>query len=414
MPEVFVVGVGMTPFGKFVDRGLKSLGGEAVAAALEDSDVDPKALDLAVVGNAAAGLITGQECIRGQVILRDAGIGGLPIINVENACASGSTALHVAWQTIRAGGADVALALGVEKMTSADKVKTFMAFAAGVDVEMAAAIQQAASQAGRAEGEPADERDAGEQPKRSMFMDIYAALVRMHMQRYGTTREQMAMVAAKAHRFGSLNPYAQYRTPVTAEEVLADRLVAEPLTRMMCAPIGDGAAAAILMSEAAARAHGFSTRPRVLASVLRSATHPETGGASAEQRAIAAAYKMAGVGPSDLDVAEVHDATAPAEILAYEDLGLCETGEGGKLAEAGETDLGGRCPVNTSGGLVARGHPVGATGLAQVTELSWQLRGMCGERQVEGARVALAQNGGGFMGNDAAAQAVTILASGVD
>ena len=404
----------MTPFGKYPDRGLKSLADEAVRNALSDAGAAPADIEMAAVGNAVAGLITGQECIRGQVVLRQSGIGEIPIINVENACAGASTAFHVAWQAVSAGSVDIALAVGVEKLTHPDKAMSLKAFSAAVDVEQMQQIQQRVNAVGRsqeaAKAEAAAAEAEGGKPKRSMFMDIYAASVRAHMQRYGTTKEQMAKVAVKSHKFGSLNPYAQYRNIMSLEEVLDDVPVSDPLTRAMCSPIGDGAAAAVLMSEAAAARLGFTDRPRVLASVLTSATLPDTGHASAEQRAIRKAYEVAAVDPSDLDVVEVHDATSPAELLAYEDIGLCAPGDSGKLIDTGATDLGGTCPVNTSGGLVSRGHPVGATGLAQIAELYWQLRGQCGDRQVDGAKVGLAQNGGGFMGNDSAAQAVTILA----
>lgn len=409
MAGVVIGGVGMTRFAKHVDRGLKDLSAEALGVALKDAGIEPGRIELAVVGNAVAGLITGQEMIRGQVVLRDCGIGGIPIINVENACAGGSTALHVAWQMIRAGAADIALALGVEKLTHPDKARSLMAFSAAVDVEHAAQIKARMETLGAdASNQPAAEGSDGA-PKRSMFMDIYAASIRVHMQRYGTTKEQLAKVAVKSHRFGSLNPFAQYRDTVTVEDVLSARPVADPLTVMMCSPIGDGAAAAILLSERAARELGLVGRPTIRASVLRSGTLPGEETPSAEVRASRAAFEQAGIGPDDLDVVEVHDATSAAELMCYEDIGLCERGESGRLIDEGATDLGGRIPVNTSGGLVSRGHPVGATGLAQICELSWQIRGMAGDRQVAGARVALAQNGGGFVGNDSAAQVVTIL-----
>jgi acetyl-CoA acyltransferase len=399
--DVLVAGVGMTPFGKFADRGLKALAGEAVAAALLDSGIDGCDLQYAAVGNAVAGLITGQECIRGQVMLRAAGVGEIPIVNVENACASGATALYVAWQAIRAGTADVALALGAEKLTHEDKARSLAAFSAAVDVEQAVQGD---------EREPWSKSLASHRnPKRSMFMDIYAAAIRAHMRRYGTTKEQLARVAVKSHRFGSLNPLAQYRRQVTIEEVLGDVVVADPLTRMMCSPIGDGAAAAVLVSAGFARRQGLIDRPKIVACASTSGNFPDGEGPSAEQRAIALAYEQAGLGPEDLDVVEVHDATCPAELLAYEDLGLCAEGDSGRVIDDGHTDLGGRCPVNTSGGLVARGHPVGATGLAQICELSWQLRGLASSRQVSDPQVALAQNGGGSLGNDSAAQVVTVL-----
>ncbi len=243
---------------------------------------------------------------------------------------------------------------------------------------------------------------------KSMFMDIYAAIIRGHMAQYGTTQETIAKVAVKNHHHGALNPRAQYQEEVTVEEVLASREVAYPLTLLMCSPIGDGAAAALIVSPEYAKRKGLDG-PKVAASVIVSGNLPDSGDELAEPRAAKLAYEMAGLGPDDIDVAEVHDATAAAEILAYEDLGFCARGEGGGLVEDGVTTLGGRLPVNTSGGLVSKGHPVGATGIAQICEISWQLRGDAGPRQVEDARIGLTQNGGGFLGNDAAAQAVHIL-----
>ncbi len=437
--QVVVTGVGMTRFGKFADRGLKSLSVEAVGDALKDAGVAPSDVQLAVVGNAVAGLITGQECIRGQVVLREAGIGGIPIFNVENACASASSAFHLAWQQVAAGQVDVALALGVEKLTHPDKAVSFQAFSAAVDVEMVRALMEAlksseeaaagsaeagdgaaAGAAGAGEGSDEGGKGGGEGGKggkggggkgKSMFMDIYSAIIRNHMDTYGTTQEQIARVAVKSHHNGSLNPRAQYQDEYTLEEVLASREVSYPLTLLMCSPIGDGAAAAVLMSPDYARSKGLSG-PRVGASVVLSGGLPGVATELAEERAAKAAYEMAGLGPDDVDLAEVHDATAAAEILAYEDLGFCARGEGGRLIDEGVTALGGAKPVNTSGGLVSKGHPVGATGIAQICEVVWQLRGEAGPRQVEGARVGLTQNGGGFMGNDAAAQAVHILVAG--
>ncbi|MCZ7525652.1 MAG: thiolase family protein [Acidimicrobiia bacterium] len=409
--RVVVAGVGMTNFGKFLDRGLKSLSVEAVSGALADAGLEPGDVQLAVVGNAVAGLITGQECIRGQVVLRESGIGGIPIFNVENACASASSAFHLAWQQVVTGQVDVALALGVEKLTHPDKRLSLTAFNAAIDVELLAQVKEALESSSRQASEKAADGSSGPGEgggSRSLFMDVYSAAVRVHMDRYGTTQEQMAKVAVKSHKFGALNPRAQYRDEVTLEEVLASREVSYPLTLLMCSPIGDGAAAAVIVSDAYARARGLRG-PRVAASVVRSGNLPGSEDESSETRAGLAAYEMSGIGPDELDVAEVHDATAPAEILAYEDLGLCPRGEGGKLVDQGETDLGGRIPVNTSGGLCSKGHPVGATGLAQIAEITWQLRGECGARQVEGARIGLTQNGGGFLGNDAAAQAVHIL-----
>lgn len=403
MREVQVLGVGMTAFGKFLERGLKALGGEATCAALADAGVAADELQAAFVGNAMAGLITGQECIRGQVILRALGLGGLPVYNMENACASASTAFHTAWMAVAGGMYDVALALGVEKLYDEDKKKSFTALGSAVDVEAAAAF---ARELNRDRGADAAE-GAGE--RRSVFMDFYALEAREHMARYGTRREDYALVAVKNHGNGSLNPKAQFQRARTLEEVLAAPMIADPLTRLMCSPIGDGAAAAILVSADFARRHGGAKPVTVAASVLASGAPAARRAASVVTRAAERAYRMAGVGPEDLDVAEVHDASAPAEVFLYEELGFCKPGEGGRLVAAGVTALAGKLPVNTSGGLLAKGHPVGATGIAQVVEVVEQLRGSAGARQVSGAKVALTQNAGGVLEGEPAACAVHVF-----
>jgi acetyl-CoA acetyltransferase len=402
-----IAGVGMTRFGKHLETGLKALGAEAVQKAVADAGVELDALEAAYVGNAAAGLVTGQECIRGQVVRRSIGLGKIPVINVENACASASTALHQACAMVSAGLYDVVLALGVEKLYHEDKRKSFAAFSGAVDVEALQGILQNLQKGAQASGAKSAAGGAGE--KRSMFMDIYAAAARAHMQRYGTTAEQFAGVSAKNSYHGSLNPRAQFREALTVEQILAAPMIAEPLTRPMCSPIGDGAAAVVVMSEARARAHGIQKPVRVVSSALRSGWDHGPDEPGTVEVCARAAYEEAGVGADDLDVVECHDASAPAEIMAYESLGLCARGDGGKLVDAGETRLGGRVPVNTSGGLLRKGHPVGATGIAQIVELTEQLQGRCEGRQVEGASIALAQNGGGALGTDAAAMCVTIL-----
>jgi len=230
------------------------------------------------------------------------------------------------------------------------------------------------------------------------------------MQRYGTTKAQFAAVAAKNSFHGSLNPKAQFRDALSVEQVLNDRLIVEPLTRAMCSPIGDGAAAAVVVSERKARQLALRKPVRVVVSAMHSGWNHADDEPDTVELCARDAYTEAGVGPDDLDVVELHDASAPGEIMAYEQLGLCPKGEGGRLVESGATKLGGRIPVNTSGGLLRKGHPVGATGLAQIVELTLQLQGRAGKRQVEGAKLALAQNGGGKSGNDAAAMLVTILA----
>jgi len=401
--NAIIAGVGMTRFMKYPDKGLKELGTEAVRAAVADAGLEISQIESAYVGNCAAGLVTGQESVRGQVILDSMGVGRIPIINVENACASGSTALIQAASMVTAGLYDVVLALGVEKLTHPDKTRSFAAFAGAMDVdelkEMLASLARAAA-AG----------DGGAGQNRSMFMDVYASAARAHMEKYGTTAEQFARVAAKNSFHGSLNPRAQFQEELSVEDVLAERMIVEPLTRAMCSPIGDGAAAAVVVSERRARALGIARPVKVVTSVMHSGYHHAEDEPDTVQLCARDAYEEAGFGPQDFDVVELHDASAPAEIIAYEQLGLCAPGEGGRHVDSGASRLGGRQPVNTSGGLLRKGHPVGATGLAQIVELTEQLQGRAGRRQVEGARLALAQNGGGKKGNDAAAMVVTVLA----
>lgn len=406
--QAVVAGVGMTRFGKMLDRGLKSIGGEAVEAAIKDAGIQASDIEAAYVGNAAAGLVTGQECIRGQVVLRSIGIGKIPVVNVENACASGSTSLHQAAAMVTAGLYDVVLALGVEKLYDEDKRKSFSAFSGAVDVEALSEMMERLKAGARESGATVAGSGAGE--NRSMFMDIYAAAARNHMKRYGTTIQQFARVAAKNSYHGSLNPRAQFRDALTIEDVLNSPMIAEPLTRPMCSPIGDGAAAAIIVSERKAAQLGISKPVRISSMVLHSGwDHSSNDEPGTAELCAREAYTEAGVGPRDLNVVEVHDASAPAELMAYESLGLCARGEGGLLIDSGATQLGGVTPVNTSGGLLRKGHPVGATGIAQIVELTEQLQGRSGERQAGDARVGLAQNGGGNIGSDAAAMCVTVL-----
>jgi acetyl-CoA acetyltransferase len=407
--DAVIAGVGMTTFAKHLETGLKALGAEAVQAAATDAGIALGDLDAAFVGNAAAGLITGQESIRGEVVLRSIGVGRLPVINVENACASASTALHQAAAMVTAGIYDVVLALGVEKLYCEDKAKTFAAFTGAVDVEMLQGIMAGLRASAEQGGAKSGSSGAGE--KRSMFMDLYAAVARGHMERYGTTVEQLAAVAAKNSRHGHLNPRAQFREELSVADVLAAPMIVEPLTRPMCSPIGDGAAAAIVMSPRKAAELGIERPVHVRSCVLRSGWDHGMDEEGAAEVCAREAYEEAGIGPADLDVVECHDATAPAELFAYESIGLCAKGDGGKLVEAGDTALGGRVPVNTSGGLLRKGHPVGATGIAQIVELTEQLQGRSGPRQVDGARVGLAHNGGGTIGTDVAALCVTILST---
>ncbi len=410
MRRVAVVGAGMTRFGKWMDKTLKDLGREAVEAAMKEAGVDKPAIEAAIVGNATAGLITGQEMIKAQVILREMGFGDIPMINTENACASSSTAFHLAWMYVASGMYDCVLALGVEKLYHEDKRRSFQAIGSAVDMTAIQDLLKATAARGRKEGDKPADAGEGAGEKRSMFMDFYAASAREHMKRHGTTAVQFAKIAVKSHQNASLNPYAQYRETYSVEDILNSPMVAEPLTRLMCSPIGDGAAALVLCSEEKARQ--LTTKPVwVTASILGSGKDRAPGEPGVTTRMARKAYEMAGVGPDDVDVIELHDASAPAELMEYEELGLCKVGEGGKLIEEGTTAIHGRIPVNPSGGLLSKGHPIGATGCAQLTEIFWQLRGDAGDRQVKGgnAKIGLTQNGGGMMRGEAAAMAVHIL-----
>jgi acetyl-CoA acetyltransferase len=407
--NAYVAGVGMTPFGRHLDKTLKALAGLAIVDALRDAGIDQSQLQAAWMGNAAAGVVTGQEMIRGQVALRHLGIGRIPVVNVENACASSSTAFQQAAAMVTAGQFDIVLACGYEKLFHADKARSMAAFSSAVDVEDPDGALNVVQRIAALGGESYDAAGAG--TDRSVFMDIYAMMARKHMREHGSTPRHFAMVSAKNSRHGSLNPRAQFRDVLTVEQVLAAKSIAPPLTLPMCSPLGDGAAAVVLVGERKARELGLRGKVRVAASCLVSGWDftPEEIAAGASVGALAArqVYEAAGVGPGDLSCVELHDATAPAELMAYEYLGLGASGA--ELIERGDTALGGRIPVNVSGGLLRKGHPIGATGCAQIVELSDQLRGRAGARQVAGARLALAHNGGGAIGLDAAATVATLL-----
>jgi acetyl-CoA acetyltransferase len=338
------------------------------------------------------------------------GVYGLPVINVENACASASTAFHLAVNYVKAGAADIVLAVGAEKMFSTDKARTFSAFDGAWDVHDTGNGKRRLLEMGKGIEPP--EGSVSEKPY-SVFMDIYASMGRMHMREFGTTQRQIAAVSSKNHGHSVHNPLAQYRQAYSVEEILSAPPITYPLTLPMCSPISDGAAAAIVCSEAGLELlKGERSRAiRVLASVLQ--TGSDRPAAALDQHLVRLgsikAYEQAGVAPLDVSVAEVHDATAIGEIIQSEVLGLCEPGLGGVAAERGDTSIGGRIPINPSGGLESKGHPIGATGLGQLYELVTQLRGEAGPRQVEGARIALAENGGGLCGVEEAVASITIL-----
>lgn len=412
MQNVYVVGTGMTRFGRHLERSIPYLTEAALDRALDDARLQKRAIEAAWFSNAMWGHFDGQHCIRGQIALRNAGIEGLPIYNEENACAGGATAFHAAWMGVASGLYDCVLAIGAEKIYHEDKAKSFQAFWSGTDVanigtqmkEMLAVLDGIDLQV-----PGADAGGAGE--NRSAFMDIYAIGARLHMAKYGTTQHQLAVIASKNHFHSTMNPYAQFQKKMSVAEILAARPVSWPLTVPMCAPVGDGAAAAILCSEDYLKRMPEARPVKVRASVLGSGTSRSYTEEAVDiaARLSQKAYAMAGVGPKDIDLAEVHDATAFGELHQSEALGFCSLGEGGPFAESGATRLGGKIPINPSGGLESRGHPIGASGLGQIHELVVQLRHEAGDRQVGNCRLALAENGGGNLGYEEAAMAIHIL-----
>lgn len=384
MDEVVIAGVGMHPFGRFPELSLKDLARTAALRALIDAGLGTKDVEAVYSSNAMAGSLQGQEMIRGQTVLREIGIEGVSVVNVENACAGGSTALAQAILAVRAGAADVALAVGFEKMFVSDLSRTLDALESAADVDVT--------------------RGLGIQ-----FTAVYAMRLRLRLADGSLERRDLADVAVKSHDNGAKNPYAQHRIRVTAEQVLESRTIADPLTLLMCSSVCDGAAALVVAR--AGRAQD-AARPTVRVRASQSASgftlDPE-GGSSASTLCARSAFEEAGLGPDDVDVAEVHDAMAPGELLYAEQLGFCGPGEAQRFFRSGATALGGTLPINPSGGLSSRGHPVGATGLAQIAELTWQLRGEAGERQVEAPRIALAHNSGGWLEGESAAVNVHIL-----
>lgn len=399
MTDVWVAGAAMTAFGR-TPRGPAELAAEAALAALADAGVDAAEVGQVFVGNAAAGLLLGQEMIRGQVFLADTPLAGKPIVNVENACASSSTAFALAVTAVRAGVVDVAVAVGVEKMAVPEKSRIFGALAAATDTlrrpEMRAYVEASAL---------GDRPEGWTPPTSSPFMDHYAHKGALYLEKFGATAEDFARIVVKSRAYAVENPKAQFTKATTVEEVLAGRMISAPLTLAMCAPIGDGAAALVVVSDRVAARLGRSVR--VLATSLVSGNPGDP--VVPVTRAARAAYETAGVAPGDVSVVEVHDAAAPAELFCLEDLELCREGEAVELLRAGVTGPGGSRPVNTSGGLLSRGHPVGATGAGQLVELADQLRGRAGARQVPDARIGLAQNAGGVLGDNEGAAVVTIL-----
>lgn len=415
MQRVYVIGTACTAFGKHPALSFQDLSRWAYSDLLADCGLDANGaalIEQAWFGNCGMGQ-WGQGGIRGQVAFTPLVEAGLfpervPMINVEGGCATASFAFHGACKDILSGEAQVSLALGVEKLVSPDDpARTQAIFATGIDQLEPQRWHDYYTRAGEEAGKP-----FATGPGRTVFMDTYAMQAAWHMRRYGTTQRQIAIGASKNHHHGSLNPKAQYRFELTVEEVLADREVSWPLTRAMCSPLGDGAAAALLCSEPALANFPQAAQDRavlVRTSQLSGGKYRRLDEPGLSRIAADKAYARSGLKPGDMHLAEVHDATSFCELYQLEMLRLCEEGQGGRFIESGATALGGRLPVNVSGGLVSKGHPVGATGLSMVHEMCQQLRGEAGARQVKGAVLGIIENGGGVMGFDEAACAVHVL-----
>ncbi|MFF5773953.1 lipid-transfer protein [Streptomyces californicus] len=380
--KAYIVGVGMTKFEKPETRdwSYPDMVREAATAALEDARVRYEQVEHVPAGYCF------QPSTAGQRAVYEMGLTGIPVYNVNNNCATGSTALMLARKFVEGGGSDCVLAVGFEKMTPG----ALGGGTGGGDL--------AGSPVARHYGIMAAAHGFEASPPTAQ---IFGNAAREHMERYGTTPAQLAAVGAKNHRHSVNNPYAQFQDPYTVEEVLASRTVHRPLTKLQCSPTSDGAAAAVVVSERFADLHGLGDRAvEIVAQTMTTDTEESFASGSCvdavgfpmSRAAARQVYAASGLGPDDLDVIELHDCFSVNELLTYEALGLCAVGESGKLVESGATTYGGRWVVNPSGGLISKGHPLGATGLAQAAELTWQLRGEAGARQVPGARTALAHN----------------------
>jgi acetyl-CoA acetyltransferase len=380
MRQVDIIGVGLTFFGKQPERSLLNLGSAVALEAIKDAGIKPSQIGAGFYSNARGGSLFG-EYTAGQNVLWQVGINRVPIVNVENACTSSSSAFYLAWSGIAAGLYDTAIVVGTEKM-----------FVPGLGL-----IVSSDTQLDCLEG--------------LVTPATFALRAKLHMDLYGTTKEQLAMVAVKNRRHASLNPRAQFRDAITVEDVLISPMISDPLTRLSCCPNADGAAAAVLCASEISRRY-TSTPVKVAASVLVTGSYEnpaELEHWETDYRGCRVAYEQAGLGPGDLSAIECHDAFTIAEILHYEAMGLCAEGEGGRLVQSGATTLGGRIPVNPSGGLLSKGHPLGATGVGQIVEGALQLRRKAGGYQVENPKVFLAHCMGGDKDADTKSCTVHIL-----
>ena len=386
MKGVAIAGIGMTQFGKQVGRGVRSLALAAIEEAIAESGLASDRIDRIYFGNAISGIISQQEMIRGQVALRHQALGKVPLFNIENACASGGSAFSLACEAVASGAVEVALVVGAEQMNHVDRSRPFNALRGSTDIE------------------EIGESEPGQISANSLLMDFYAAVAQSYLDGSGAELSDFARVAVKNRKNATMNPLAHLRAPQSLEDVLASRMIVAPLSLPMCSPVTDGAAAIIVCSDRVAASLDHPVVQVKASAVASGASGHPVGDAAAK------AYSESSAGAQDFDVIELHDAAAPAELMQYHEIGLCAKGDGFKLIRDGVTDLGGATPVNTSGGLLSRGHPLGATGCAQIVELVHQLRGTAGARQVEGARMALAINGGGWLDGSYALAIATVLA----
>ncbi len=379
MAQAAVIGTGMIPFGKHEERSLVGMAAEACRLALKDAEIAPSRVDAAFFASGIAGKLFGDFTV-GQNVFWEVGINRIPVVNVENACTSGSTAFFLAYNMVAAGQAEVVLVCGAEKMC----IPGFGLINSG-ETQLDTQLGMVAP--------------AG-----------FALRAVRHMGEYGTTKEQLARVAVKNRVHGGLNPMAQFRDPITLEEVLASPMIVDPLTRFQCCPIADGAAALVVAAPSAAASFSRKVNAECAVLVTGNYENPQNlANWETDRRGARTAYERAGMGPEDMDLVECHDAFTISEILHYEALGLCPPGEGGRLVDEGAVALGGRVPVNPSGGLLSRGHPVAATGVAQIVEVVTQLRGEAGPRQVEKARAGMAQCMGGDKDGDTKSCTVSIF-----
>lgn len=388
MSSVAVSGVATMKFGKYLEVPLPELARPAVEAALRDAQMEQGDIDMAFIANSVAAVITGQVSVVGQSLLRPLGFSEIPVFNVDNACAGSSSAVNLALHALRSGAAQTVLIVGAEKMFAEDRALTYRALNGAVDL-------------------PTLDASGIDPDSGSVFVGmIYPERLERYRAKWGLEAKDLAAISVKNRAHAALNPDAQYTIPHSIEEVLSARVVVDPITTLMCAPVSDGAAAVILTTRPSK-----SSRQAVWVRGSAIGMGAPASATSSIARTAKRAFAEAGIEPSQIDIAEVHDSIAFNELVAYEELGLAEEGGGSRLVREGATSLGGRLPVNTSGGLESRGHPMGATGVAQLAELTRQLRGEAGERQVETPRWAVAENAGGFVLDDTGAIAITVLST---